>query len=727
MFDRWLISDIEGAVRKSDRVVISDPKHFVTFMVKELKDYAIITLNSPNEEMNARLQAMTAHHDSKVIFLCFFPSKDIRQLMEFSGVGGFIDLDNPDQYVRTKLYKEGLGNVTLPEPKLLLAAKLSIGKDFTWWKGIVNETISPLNFYEHLARLIENPGQYQAHHDEDIYDVLREELFGIMRKPTTPVDAPILLREQANTIFTGLAENKINSDLLDTYGWWSSNTALIPMLRTQIENWKLPDSISPVSAHPDHPFPDLDRKLLVVIGERLRSNSSLVDLSEAIRHRISSTRASEFKARWLPDLLTLLEFDTTGLFRYDTYAKVTEYYRTKFAVLDTAMRHLYSAWLAEPKLLRPLQELYESHLKSLTGIWFAAVGNNGDNYEASQLGLIAQALGSAGKTAVLVCDGLRLEIAETIVSLMPKEVSVKREVRNVKLPSVTENGMSALFGIDEVTNSTSTRIDALRKEIPEVEIINYLNLGRGVSADKLVVMYGDIDQVGEHKGLAGLRDINNYEKDIAEAVNRLHRLGYAEVFITADHGFVITGLLDEASKVTAPGGVDVKERFFLTDEYIPQPNFVRREDKFPGGKYQYYAKTDRPFRTRGAYGYSHGGFMPQECLIPFYRFSTSSKTASAEAIIVNKDSLTSVTGQFFTVKLKGNDVSVGSRLKVSLYSNGSLFSSVIARLDNSGYASAEFETADGMLSVIVQDTASGAQLDNAPVKKSANRDLDDLF
>lgn len=114
MFDRWLISDIEGAVRKSDRVVISDPKHFVTFMVKELKDYAIITLNSPNEEMNARLQAMTAHHDSKVIFLCFFPSKDIRQLMEFSGVGGFIDLDNPDQYVRTKLYKEGLGNVTLP-------------------------------------------------------------------------------------------------------------------------------------------------------------------------------------------------------------------------------------------------------------------------------------------------------------------------------------------------------------------------------------------------------------------------------------------------------------------------------------------------------------------------------------------------------------------------------------------------------------------------------------
>ena len=59
MFNHWLISDIEEAARKSDRIVISDPKQFLTFMVKELKDYAIITLNSPEEEMNARLQAMT--------------------------------------------------------------------------------------------------------------------------------------------------------------------------------------------------------------------------------------------------------------------------------------------------------------------------------------------------------------------------------------------------------------------------------------------------------------------------------------------------------------------------------------------------------------------------------------------------------------------------------------------------------------------------------------------
>lgn len=724
MFNRWLISDLEAAARKSDRVVISDPKRFLTFMVKELNEYAVITLNDPSQEMNARLQAMTSHRDSKAIFLCFFPKSQIHQLIEFAGVGGFIDLDNPDRYIRAKLYQEGLGNVTLAEPKLLLAAKLSIGKDLTWWKGIVNETIKPLNLNEHLSMLIENPRQYEITHDEEVYSVLRDELFGLMRKPTTPVDAPTLLRELSHTIFAGLSDNSINSDLLNIYDWWSKDTVLIPMLKSQINSWNISVNASPITAHIDHPFADIDRKLLIAIGERLRNNAAFVDLSEAIRRRIGSRRASEFKAKWLPDLLTLLEFDSSGLFRYDTLAKFTEYYRTKFAILDSAIRHLYVAWLSEPDLLRPLQELYESHLKSLLGIWFNV---GGDRYKPSQLGLVAEALRSGNKVAVLVCDGLRLELAETVANRMPVSLSVKRLVRNSKLPSVTENGMSALFGVDEVVNSTAPRFDNLRGEVRGVEIINYLDLGNGVSANKLVVMFGDIDQVGEHKGLAGLRDINNYETELAEAVGRLHRLGYSDVYITSDHGFVITGILDESSKVPYPNGVDVKERFLISDEYIVQPNLVRREDCFPGGQYQYYAKTDRPFRTRGAYGYAHGGFTPQECLIPFYCFSSSDTSSSVEVTISNRDALAAVTGQFFTIKLKGNESAIGSRVKVSLFSNGRLASSTIVKIGGSGDAGVEFETIDGVLSVIVQDTVTGVQLDNASIRKSASRDLDDLF
>lgn len=711
-------------MQKSGRVVISDPKGFLTFMVKELGDYAVLTLNTAAEEMNARHQAMTVHRESKVIFLCFFPEKDIRQLMEFAGVGGHIDMEDPDTYVRRKLYEAGLGNVTLAERKLLLAAKLSIGKDLTWWKGVVNGTIEPLDLREHLAKLIEDPERYEREHDEDVFGVFRDDLHGVMGKPTTAADATSLLKELTQTIFDGLALGNISDRLLEIYEWWSKDTDLSPTLKALADAWSIPADATCETAHPDHPFEALDRRLLTETGERIRDNRATAGLAESLRQRIESPRASRMKPDWLKDLLTLLETDTTDLYRHNTLQKVSEYYRKRFAPLDAAMRHLYGAWLGDPQLLRPLQELYETHLKSMLVAWFSHAETG---YSPDQTGLIRDALTDGGKKAVIVCDGLRLEMAECIAQRMPKETEISREYRHAKLPSVTENGMSALFGLEEASMSTAARYDRLRADVPDVEITKLALVSQGTKAKKLVAMYGDIDIIGEHKSLDGLKEINGYEEELAKGIQRLHRLGYKDVWLTSDHGFVITGLLDEADKVAAPAGADVKERFLLSDIILTQGNLIRREDDFPGGVHQYYAKTDRPFRTRGEYGYSHGGFTPQECLIPYYRFSTAASTERTEVTITNREALAGVTGQYFTVRLKGNESAVGSRIKVNLHANGAVAATVIVKIGDDGEGTAEFETMDGAMSVTVQDTASGMQLDNAPVKRSANRDLGGLL
>lgn len=724
MFKEWLISDIELAARKSNRIVISDPSFFLSFIVKDLRDYTVLTLNSNAEEMNARLQALTSHADKKVIFLCFFPSKEIKQLVEFSGVGGFINFDNPDRYLRDRLYHELGENVTLPESKLLLSAKLSNGKSLTWWRGIVNETINPLDLKEHLHLIIENPTLYQTTHDETVYDVLREEVFKAMDKTAVPLDAPALLKELSNAIFSGLLADNINDSLKDIYYWWTNSSDISPILKSLADAWKIPNYASPTSANPDHPFEVLDRKMISAIGEALRNNNSLVELTEALRERIKSRKATNFKPEWLSELMTLLDFDSSDIYRFNTLQKLCEYYRSKFAPLDAAMRHLYNEWLSEPSMLRPLQELYESHLKVLLSAWFSIALKE---YSSSQVGLIEKALSSGKKTAVLVCDGLRLEIAECIAKAMESTVEVRRNIEFSKLPSVTENGMSALFGLDYAEPMTAPRFNKLKSSIPDAEIIQFLNLSNQANANKLIVLFGDIDTVGEHKGLAGLKDINNYESELADAIERLHRLGYEDVYLTADHGFVITGLLDEADKIKAPVGVDVKERFFLSDEYIDERAFIRREDKFPEGQYQYYSKTDKPFKTRGVYGYAHGGFTPQECLIPYYKFSSQAKHSAIEVNITNKDNLAAVTGSFFSVRLKGNDNSCEKRVKVILYADGSMLTSALIKLDNNGEGTAEFEISSGELSIVVQDLSSGSQLDNAIVKKSFSRDLDDLF
>lgn len=724
MFKEWLKDDIEKAAQKSNRVVISDPSRFLTFAVKDLPDYAVLTLNSEAEEMAARHQAQTAHANSKVLFLCFFPAKEISQLVEFSGIGGFINFDNPDTYLRDKIFHKLNQNVTIPEPKLLLSAMLSEGKSLAWWRGIVNETIEPLDLKQHLHMLILDPEKYQTNFDERVISVLRDEVFKAIGRPAVPLDPPALLRELYSAIFSGLLEGKLNPSLSDIYYWWSNTNDLLPSLRDLASAWTLPGNALPAKAHPDHPFESLDRLLLTTLAKRLRDNDSIVDLTEAVRKRVASPRVAALKPKWLNDLLTLLDFDSSEIYLYATMKKITDYYANHFASLDTALRHLYDRWLSEPELLRPLQEIYETHMKALLGIWFAVVP---PKYAPTQLGLIEAALTSASKVAVLVCDGLRLEIAEAVVKKLSGNLKMKKRVEYAKLPTVTENGMSALFGLDSVETSVTVRYNNLRPAVPDASIIPYLSLGNATKAKRLVVMFGDIDTVGEHKGLAGLRDINNYETELAEAVKRLHQMGYKNVFLTADHGFVITGLLDEASKVAAPAGVDVKERFFLTNDYIDGNVFIRREDKFPGSEYQYYSKTDKPFRTKGAYGYAHGGFTPQECLIPFYCISSLDKHTDLEVKISNKDSLSSVSGQYFTVYLKGNSAAAGKRVKVILYNNGVEESTIIIKLNSNGEADCEFEIVADTMSLIVQDTATNIQLDNASVGKAMSRDLDDLF
>jgi hypothetical protein len=724
MFTEWLNKDISKALDKSNRVVITDPTKFLASVIGKLAGYCYITLNSPTEEMSARMAAQTAHAGMPVILLCFFSSKQLSHLREFAGVGGFLNFDNPEDYIRTKLYDALGSNVTLPKEKLLNCALLSNHKDLKWWKNIVAETIEPLDVYEYLPSFIEDQVVFQRDNNEVVYQLFRNIIFNIIGKNPTPVDAPTLMRELTNAMFTGLTYNNISKPLLDLYYWWSNSSAHQQFLRQHIDSWQLPSDASPLKAHADHPFAEVDRKILLFIADRIRQNRSVIDIKEAIERRIKSNKAKEFKQPWLRDIFALLSYDSTDMYRYDNITKLTEYYRGKFSVLDTAMRHIYASWLSEPSLLRPIQELYERHLNALLGTWFAIAPNN---YRPTQLGLVAKVLSSNTKTAVLVCDGLRLEIANAIAQTVGKAgVEVKRTVEYAKLPSVTENGMSALFGLDEANNYTDQRFATLKAVVPDAKIIKFENLSDDDIAQHLVILFGDIDTVGEHLQLGGLGVINNYETELANAVRRLLRIGYDEVYITADHGFVITGILDDASKVKAPQNVDVKERFFLTDDANVVGNFIRREDNFPGGQYQYYAKTDRPFLTRGVYGYSHGGFTPQECFIPMYQFK--SHGASATTIeITNKDDLRNVTGQFFTVHIKGDASAANMRVKVAIYNGSTPVASTLVKLNQNAEESAEFEMSDSHFQVLILDVSTSSQYDSAVVEKNAARDIDDLF
>jgi hypothetical protein len=155
--------------------------------------------------------------------------------------------------------------------------------------------------------------------------------------------------------------------------------------------------------------------------------------------------------------------------------------------------------------------------------------------------------------------------------------------------------------------------------------------------------------------------------------------------------------------------------------------------RYFGSNYQYYAKTDKPFVTKGAYGYAHGGFTPQECIIPAYELTTETNDMALGIAISNKKELQAVTGNYFTVKLQAenskSDIFRSERkIKLLLYAGNTLIiGNMIYSMKPGETVNVEFEMAHGIDKVVLVDKETSAQIDSCAIKKSQSRDIDDLF
>ena len=307
------------------------------------------------------------------------------------------------------------------------------------------------------------------------------------------------------------------------------------------------------------------------------------------------------------------------------------------------------------------------------------------------------------------------------------------------MPSETEHNMSALYvGNNEVLDVHKER----EKRLIEIsgKNITYLNLESlhyGINAEYLVLTYKDVDDIGEKLQMRAIKLFGEFENVMTEKILLLLNMGYREVHLITDHGFVLTGLLEESDKIdlVVSGKKDVGERFVRTVEKQANKDLVSFKRPYGEFEYVYAAKNHRPFKSKGVYGFSHGGFTPQEIIIPNFVFSKETLTAKGlEINILNKKELNEVTGELFGLKLqaagKVDDLFSASRkIQVLLYANNIAYSnSNIVTIEAGSTQSYEFSFGgNSEIIAVVVDANSQEQIDSVKIKKSNARDLGGLL
>ncbi len=746
MTDNWFIQDVEKLLAHRNRIVIVDPSAQCGFLVSLLEDKDITVLKTDGdlkerwqqvkEELFLRYEAETEHAAKPVVFYATRPPEKLSFLFDYCYTHGTLDLTNPGEWLKKKLFTHTNLQVSFDNPMLLTAAKLGIGKDLAWWKKVLQNLEDLVNLEDELLPFLNNPENYMGDLEKDVRRLFEEKLFELLGQPYMAKPAKTLAEEVTKRLFDGLLNNEVVPNLLSLYYRWADSETYRPSLEGYIHNYNLSGASNPWKAHPDHCFKELDNIALRQLTENLSDKSYVAEKLTKINLRVSSGKAKAFVPSWWNYVLTLLQFDTKPLDSCNNFNAVVNFYIEKFAPVDRAIRYLYMDFLPNKNVIRPLQERYESFNHELLERWF----DYSRDYKTNQQGYLVYLFKTAKpKTAVIVGDGVSYEIANYVASQLDGQCNIEKQVMLADMPSETEHNMSAMYvGNNEVLatkKERETRLSAITGK--SIAYLDLENLHYGVDADYLVLSYKDIDDAGEKLQHGAIKLFAEMEKVLKDKISLLLNMGYKNVHLVTDHGFVLTGLLDEADKIeaNAVGKSHVVERYFRAVEKQTNPNLFEFAAPYGEYNYVYAARSHRPFKSKGKYGFAHGGFTPQEIIIPKFTFSKVQVASSGLKIeISNKKDLSEVTGEQFAVKLKADSeaadlFSAQRKVQILLYAGGVNYqSSNIFTMATNEAQSLDFSfNQHKEVEAVLIDADTKEQIDKVMIKQTNLRDLGGLL
>ncbi len=356
-------------------------------------------------------------------------------------------------------------------------------------------------------------------------------------------------------------------------------------------------------------------------------------------------------------------------------AKIWELYTADAYEMDSHYRHFHFHFgntLKDPNALLEdalkkcsdvVEGLYrEWFLKQLTQTWTKAIAG-----DLASLGYVSEIneqrrfysryvspnVSKGSRVFVVISDGLRYEVAAELSEALNHNTRGRAtlEAMQAVFPSITKFGMAALLPGKEMsvnnkidvfidgntTVSTAQRSVILHAANPDSVVITYEELLRMKKQERRDLVAGKEIIYIYHNAIDTIGDKPATETKVFEACNTaideltavvkiiVNDLSGANIFITADHGFLYTYKpLDESQKIsrqTFEGEVyELGRRYTLTaidttaDYLLP----VRMDRTLGGTPIRGYAPQDTVrIKVQGSgENYVHGGISLQEMVVP---------------------------------------------------------------------------------------------------------------
>lgn len=249
------------------------------------------------------------------------------------------------------------------------------------------------------------------------------------------------------------------------------------------------------------------------------------------------------------------------------------------------------------------------------------------------------------RIAFFMVDALRYELGVALSKQLSEDGQVELYPALAQLPSTTKVGMASLLPragdalvikrkqdgsivpcLDELAlGAVNQRMDVLRNQYGqrflEMTLNDFLNRKNKLAndVDLLVLRSVEIDNQFESNPETAPGLIQDMLKRIRVAVHRLQTLGFQEIVIATDHGFVLNLLVQAGDAISKPHGdwVNEHERLLLGQGSGDASNFVMSAPMAGiRGDFPHIAGPRGLVPYRSGMVYFHGGASLQELILP---------------------------------------------------------------------------------------------------------------
>lgn len=743
MIDNWFKKDIDKILENHSIVVFVDESKESTFLLEDLKNTATIyNVFSEIEELKAKYE-IEKSKDSNGKFLIYTstPKDKLKFIREYCETNGCIEIKYLEHYIKQKVNQHLKLNINLPKEELISAAKVSIGKDQTYWMDLSHKGASEIfDLEKELLPFLHNPEDFVKKFDLGTQEIFYKKVSELIDQIYIDKPPVTLASEVVNSLLNGLWNNEINPLLLNVYKSWVDSVSYKDSFRNYLTKYKVEQKANPFEIHSSHPFVEIDNLWLREIGSKLNDKSFISSILPKINKRSTDRIANGLEITFWKEVKILLEFNERDINQISSFKEAIDFYINHFFKLDNAIRKLYSTFLSQKETIEPWQTYYRNLSTVYLDKWFRYI----DEYQSTQTGKIQEIIDlHTDKTAIVVGDGVSWEFAQDIINAFGKsDYKLTKDYLLAGLPSETEHNMSQLYvNTGEVLSTKRKREEYLLKNnVGNIGFIDLENVNETTDEEHyLICSYKNPDKLGETYQQKALKYFDQEVAFFAEKIKQLLKNGYKQVYLVTDHGFTLTGVLEDSGKIEVnfAGNVSKSERYIRSEiqQNINDDLLIEKKIKYKEFEYCYFAKRLGPFKTPGVYGFSHGGISPQETLIPYFKWTNDNVNTDLLTITIsNKSDLKDVTGNLYAIKLRGNvqsDSIFSEKRSIFLMffaESQEIDKSEIINIEKNEEIKKEYQFNDNQkIEVKVFDAKTKEQLDKVTVSKNSARDLGGLL